>query len=364
MIITVLGGGNAAHGLAGDLALKGHTVRLWENPGFAAGIKYLQENGMVIKMTGIIEGEAHLSMVTTDAEAAVKGADIIYCMMPSFGQESAFEHIAPYVEPGQKILIMPGNFGSLSLYAKLKSRGIEKDVLLGEADTIPYAVRLEKDKSCNVWGIKGTVWVSAVPGKNTARLIEEITPGFPIGFTVHRDVFSVALANTNMIIHCPTMIMNAGRIESGERFRFYNDGMTESVCRVMEAMDAERLEVGKAWGYDLMTEFDDAQANYVLPRNDYKNLYEIFSTHPVYGNHGVDSPTAMSSRYLTEDVPFLLVPLYEMGKLAGVPTPTVESVIQMASVINEINYKDTGRGMKALGLGSLSMKEIEDYILG
>ena len=96
------------------------------------------------------------------------------------------------------------------------------------------------------------------------------------------SALAVALANTNMIIHCPTMIMNAGRIETGERFRFYNDGMSASVCSVMEKMDEERLAVGKAWGYNLVTEFEDALANYDLGFNPVPQPSRIFSPGTLY----------------------------------------------------------------------------------
>ena len=364
MKITVLGAGNGAHAIAGDMALRGHEVRLWENPGFAKNIENLLQNNNKFVLKGEVNGEAKLFIVTTDPEKAIRGADIIYCVMPSFGQESAFDYVAPFIEKGQRILIMPGNLGSLSLYIRLKKRGIADDVLLGESDTIPYATRLQPDKSSLVFGLKDSMWVSAIPACSTDDLIRGLAAGFPISFNKLPDVISVALANTNMILHCPTMIMNAGRIENGERFRFYNDGMTESVCCVMEAMDKERLAVGKAWGYDLVTEYEDAISNYNLDRTKYKDLHEIFANHPVYGNHGPDSPGSMKFRYLSEDVPFLLIPLSEMGRLVNVPTPTVDSVIRLAEVIGQADYRKSGRGIRAVGLGDYSFKEIKSLVQG
>jgi opine dehydrogenase len=37
---------------------------------------------------------------------------------------------------------------------------------------------------------------------------------FPVPLKPAPNVLSIGLSNTNMILHCPTMIMNAGRIES------------------------------------------------------------------------------------------------------------------------------------------------------
>ena len=181
----------------------------------------------------------------------------------------------------------------------MKARGLENQILIGESDTIPYAARLDKNKSCNIFGVKGSVWASAVPASATDRLLQKIEGILPVKLLPLPSALAVALANTNMIIHCPTMIMNAGRIETGERFRFYNDGMSASVCSVMEKMDEERLAVGKAWGYNLVTEFEDALANYDLDSTQYRNLHEIFSLHPVYSKMGADSPQSVTHRYLS-----------------------------------------------------------------
>jgi len=361
MKIAVLGAGNGARAMSGDLALRGHEVRLWEHPDFSKNIEDILKNNRRIVLRGEVEGIAALSAVTTDPREAVSDADIIYCVMPSFGQEAAFDFIAPFVEKKQTIVIMPGNLGSISLYMRLRKRGVEKDVLIGESDTIPYATRIQPDGSSLVFGLKECMWMSAMPGDRTQELIGRVSGACPIALNALPDVLSAALANTNMILHCPTMIMNAGRIENGERFRFYNDGMTESVCRVMEEMDGERLAVGRAWGYELVSEYEDAISNYGLNRDRYKSLREIFANHPVYGNHGPDSPTSMSFRYLTEDVPFLLQPLCEMGEMAGVRTPVISAIIKIAEVIGGTDYKKRGRGMGALGFDGLSPREVRAF---
>lgn len=364
MKVAVLGAGNAALAMAGDLTQRGHEVRLWENPALEKNIADLKARGNRLTLHGEVEGEVRIHLVTTDAAKAVRGAAFVYCLMPSYGHESAFDHAEPHLEAGQCVLLMPGNFGSLSLYARLRRRGMEGDVLVGECDTIPYATRIQPDGSSLVFGLKDFMYIAAIPATRTGELIERLRPAFPIAFRALDDVLTVGLANTNMILHCPTMLMNAGRVESGERFRFYNDGMTESVCRVMEAMDAERLAVGAAVGCKLIPEYEDALLNYNLERTEGNRLYDIFRDHPVYGNHGPDSPTTMTYRYLSEDVPYLLVPLSELGRATGVPQPTVDAVITLAEAANGSDYRRGGRKLESLGLGGLSGDEIRRAVRG
>ena len=61
---------------------------------------------------------------------------------------------------------------------KLIKRGIADKVLIGESDTIPYATRLQEDKSSLVFGVKESMWISAILGKRTSELIGEIKSVF------------------------------------------------------------------------------------------------------------------------------------------------------------------------------------------
>lgn len=364
MEVAIFGAGNGASALACDLSLRGHNVRLWENPAFSANIEYLLANGRMVTSTGAVSGKAQLSCVTTNAEEALDGAEVIFVIMPSFGQESAFNYMVPHIKAGQAVFIMPGNFGSIALYSKLKANGNAGGVLIGEADTIPYAARLLTDKTCNVFGVKGSMAMSAIPSSDINTLLERLQKVLPLRLTTLPSVMAVGLANTNMIIHCPTMIMNAGRIESGERFSFYTDGMTSSVCKVMEKMDEERLAVAAAFGYKLVTEFEDALSNYDLDGSRYSCLHDIFSTHPVYSKMGKDSPQSVTHRYLTEDVPYLLVPLAELGDIAGIPTPTVDSIIKLAGIVNDTDFMCSGRGIKSMGVEAPSVSSITKMLKG
>lgn len=362
MNITIFGAGNGAHALAGDLAARNFDVTLWENPNFSQNIEHLKRSHNAINVIGEINGTFKLKSVTTDAAEAVKDAEIIFVIMPSFGQEAAFDYMAPHIKEGQLIFIMPGNFGSLSLYARLKKLGVADKVIIGESDTIPYATRLTADKTSDIFGIKSTMSASAMPASKTSVMIKKLKHVLPLKLQALPSVIAVALTNTNMIIHCPTMIMNAGRIETGARFRFYNDGMSESVCHVMEKMDNERIEVAKTFGYDLLTEFESAMSIYSLDHSKYKTLHDIFSSHPVYSKMGADSPTSIGHRYLTEDVPYLLSPLSELGKTAGIPMPTVNAIIDLAGIVNMTDFRENCRGLQKLGLTGLSMAGIANFV--
>ena len=91
-------------------------------------------------------------------------------------------------------------------------------------------------------------------------------------------------------------------------------------------------------------------------------LYALLSTNPAYAQHGADAPKFLNHRYLTEDVPHLLVPVVSFGRLLGIQTPITDCIINLASVINCIDHLKKGRNLDMLGLSGMSIEEILDYI--
>jgi len=352
--ITVIGGGNGGQGLAGHLASKGFRVALFEHPEFGEKIAHLKET-RTITLTGAVSARGVLASVTTDPAEALEEAEILYFVAPTFAQKSMFEILSPHFQKKHHLFLMPGNFGSLVLRGMLEENKVQEMPMIAEGDTMPYACRIERPGVVNVWGIKSFMSAAALPASATAAFIQKVEKAFPILLKQAPGVLAIGLYNTNMILHCPTMIMNAGRIESEKGdFRFYADGMTESVCRVMESMDAERIAIGKALGVDLVSTMDDLKELYNLEGD---TLRESILNNAAYCGHGADAPSSAEHRYLTEDVPFLLVPVAEIGKALGVPTPTMDCIIHLAGVVNEEDYRKTGRSLKEIGCSG-SVEEI------
>jgi len=70
----------------------------------------------------------------------------------------------------------------------------------------------------------------------------------------------------------------------------------------------------------------------------------------------------LTSRFVTEDVPYGLVLISSIGKRFNVPTPTVDAIIHLASVLNGTDYRKEGMTLEKLGLGDMSKEEIEEYL--
>ncbi len=135
--ITVMSAGNGGQALAGDLALRGHSVTLYEHPAFAAVVDAIRDRGNIITMENRIVGDGKLANATTDAAEALHEAEIVYFTAPSFAQKAFFDLTLPYFRDGQILILSPGNYGTFGL--KNAFRKLGRDVLVGETDNLPYA---------------------------------------------------------------------------------------------------------------------------------------------------------------------------------------------------------------------------------
>ena len=63
-------------------------------------------------------------------------------------------------------------------------------------------------------------------------------------------------------------------------------------------------------------------------------------------------------RYVIEDVPTGLVPVSELGKKFGVKTPAIDTIINLADILFEADFRASGRNLAQLGLSQLSQEEI------
>jgi len=358
--VAVLGAGNGGCAFSGHLAMKGFEVGLYEDPKFKKNVEEIKERGGV-ELTGAIEGFGKFSNATTDIKDVIPGADVVMVVVPSFAQPVFVEAALPYLEDGQIVVFNPDNFMSLVFREMLKSKGLKRDIKIAGTVSLMYATRRIAPAKVNIWAVKNILPVAALPATDTGSVVSSLKEMFP-EFIPARNILEMSLGNPNMILHCPAAVLNAGRIEDTKGdFSFYWEGMTPSVCRVMEKMDEERMEVAEKLGFKLISALDCLRQFYRSQKAG-KDLHDWLTSSKVHGGHGPDAPKDLHYRYISEDVPNGLVPVSELGKLVNVPTPTIDSIITLSSIMNETNYPKEGRTIERMGLSGKSCQEILELI--
>ena len=171
------------------------------------------------------------------------------------------------------------------------------------------------------------------------------------------NVLRTSLENIGAMFHPCVLLFNAATIERNEVFWFYRD-MTAQVAEFIEKFDAERLAVGKSYGIDLLGVNEWIKFAYKDTVGE--TLCERMRNNPAY--HDIKSPSTIFTRQLTEDIPTGVLPIMELGHVAGVKTPLLESMIYICEALLGQDLHTNGRNLKNLGLAGKSKKEILDYI--
>jgi len=352
--IAVLGGGNAAHAMAADLALKGFEVNMCETPEFEEAISTTLERQAIDLIDAW--GEKHtakLNMVTTNFKEALKGVSYIMMDVPAIGTNSFFNSIVPYLEDGQTVIKWSANFSALSFASILKEKGVKKDITLAEAHTMPWGCRLVAPGTVQtmVWVIK--LLFATLPSKNIDRVINDVKNMYPV--VAGENVLATSLNNLNPVCHPVGTVMNAGWIDTiGKDFALNAFGNTLSISRGIKVVFEEISSLANAIGVTMLQ----------YPEEDFWRRSAIMSTYAraPFDKEGavakITGPSSVKSRYITEDVPYGLVPIAKLARKFNVTTPVIDAIIQLASVINQTNYMEEGMSLEELGIADLNQEEL------
>lgn len=369
-LVAVLGGGNGGHAVAANLSLAGFKVNFFELPQFSESFEKVLRT-KEIRIEGVsIDGTAKLNIATTDIQQAIKDVGVIFVITPAFGHKPMAEVCAPFVQDGQILVLMPGSGGSLEFVNIFRQKKVKREILVAESCTLPYGARLKGSGHVSVLIHAVILPTGVFPSKKTAEVISKLKQFYPT-ITPARDVLEAAINNPNPIVHPVATLLSATRIEHSKgEFYLYAEGMTPAVARTFESLNEERLAICKAMGYQLY-HYDNLQfKNYNLGETEEECRYRILNTSmdAAFGKDGIyagikmKGPENLKDRFVTEDVPYGMVLLSTLGDFLGVPTPTHDAVIQLASVINRTDYWKTGRGIKQLGLSHLDKKGLKKFL--
>lgn len=367
--IAVLGAGNSGCSLAGEMTLLGVDVSLAELPEFKSSLEAPMKKGG-IEVTGELKkGFAKIKKITLDIKSAIEGRDLIFITSSAFGHEPFTRACAPHLEKGQALIYI-SNYGSLRMARLLKSLGVDTDnVTTAETASFIYACdrvgkrgaffmeQYRDDAKVVIKREKDALPFAAFPATRTREILRKVNELLPsvVGAT---NVLETSINNVNHISHPAGVIMNAGWIEhTSGKFSFYLDGQTESIQKVNNVMDQEKMLVAESlglkkisnqeWHQIMYGKYVNAKTGNVHQEKYYKNVY--------------DAPPNLKHRYLTEDVIFGLVPMCHIAKVSNIPTPACNSIVTLSNIANGVDYWHEGITLDELGLEGKSPEQMTAY---
>lgn len=350
--VCVVGAGNGGLAMAAHLALKGLPVFLYSrNEEKVAPIR--KAGG--IYLHGAMEGFGRIELASTDLEECVQNADVIMVTTPACAHAQVATALAPFVD-GHIVVLNPGRTGgALEVHHIFQQMGARATV--AEAQTFIYASRAESPTSARIFEIKRVVPVAAFPAVKTHAVMRQLQRVYSQFVPAH-NVLETSFSNIGAVFHPTPLILNACKVDTGVCFDYYHEGVTPSVAELMERVDAERVAVAAALGLRVLTAREWLYEAYGARGG---NLYEAIQNNGAYT--GIKAPTTLDHRYIYEDVPTGLVPIASFGRVAGVPTPYTESLIQMACGLHGTDYRKVGRTVERLGLAGMRPGEIYEYVI-
>jgi opine dehydrogenase len=290
----------------------------------------------------------------------VPGADVVFVVGPAFSTGPFSGACAPYLSEGQIVLVCPGSCGGALVFKQEAGLDIRsEDILVAETSTLPYAVRLVEPSRIKVFlKLKGGFFLAALPAGTTQAALgvaREVCPGLEAA----RNVLQTSLQNANPVIHPAVTLLNAALIErTGGDFFFYEQGVSQGVGSLIQAVDQERILIGKRLGLEIVPD----------PELGCRQGYMTEATYDVGyreapGFKGIKAQDALDHRYLNEDVGYGLVFMADLGKQIGVPTPTMDALVTLASQVMNRDYRgEAKRTMASIGLAGLGAEALNELL--
>lgn len=349
MRVAVLGAGAIAYGNAALLCRDGHEVVLWSPSGKRTAIL---GSGAPLIATGAISGEFHPEVATSCANA-LERAEAVVVAVPAYGYRHVLEAAAPHLRRDQ-VVVFSSHMSLAAMYLAqlLHDRGVETPI--AALGTTVTTGRQPAPGTVTIGSVRARVDVAVVPESAAERGLASCRELFGDRFTLRSSLLAVALSNLNAQNHMALALCNLTRMEHGETWG-QNHNLTPAVTRLIEALDAERLAIARAFDLSVRTVHEHFHHSFDLTIGPLAEMAQALAAR----SGGANGPATLDTRYVTEDMPFGLVPTIRLAEMAGVPAPLHEAGLRLMSALYGRDFETENDILPKLG--ALSPETLRDF---
>lgn len=349
--ITVLGSGAGALASATEFSQAGMDVTVADFERFRTNIDAIAERGTIQLRTpwqGITETPAKGSL---DPAEAIRSTQVIVVSVPAFGHDTFAQLLVENLSGGEQVIFAGEGGGSMALVAAMRREGHRLDTAIAELNSLPYGARVRAPGLITASRKVGGTIVAGLPAGNEAvktacKIWKAVEPA--------ESVLETILLNFNAIDHVPPILANLGAIEGRPgKFLLWGEGASPAVANFIDAIDSELIEIRRVLGFENLKGYEEYLVEQGFAPKNFDNLYETLRSSAFADSTFATGPDALESRYITEDVPYALTLMASIGAEVGVETPTINSMIHLASVATGTDYVNTGRTLDTFGLAGL-----------
>lgn len=335
MRFAVIGAGHGGQAMAAFIASKGYETTLFNRT--SSVIEEIRKNNG-INLRGYVEKKVENILLTNDLKVACDNSDIIMVCIPANAHEDLACHIAPYIRANHIIVINPGRtLGAFYFNKNLKKYNCTCSPIIAETDTFILTSRKIRNGLSDIMSFKNEVFIAADTKENTDKVYKILIEAFPILKKADSYVYT-SMANIGCIFHPIPSIFNIGRIENKQRYLHYKEGITPSICNLLEKLDYERVMLAKNIGVTIPTAKQWLN-NVYGSKGD--SLFEVLQNTEAYNE--VLAPTKMSTRYIYEDISTGIVPMYYLAREIDSPNTILGMVIELSTEMFNYDFVENGR---------------------
>jgi opine dehydrogenase len=354
MRVAILGAGAGGASAAVELAGSGYDVRLWNrSPPVLAG--FAAAGG--IRHEGVLgDGFTPIGVITTDIAAATRDADVLLVCLPTLAHAALARTLIEANVVRTPTILNPGHTGgALEFSEEFRRHGVSPPPV-AEFSTLTYVARKRTPELVATTGRAKCVRAAAMPGgaealKAAVSLYDCVRPV--------ANVLVTSLSNVNMVLHPPGAVLGASWMEAKHGdFTFYVEGLTHGVARVMECLDAERRAVGRGFGFDLPSLFEEMQAIGTIEATVEARLGLAAAIGGGTANRSIKAPDGFAHRYYQEDLWYGLEPFLAMAAIAAVETPCARALMYLGELAAGPHAPAARRGVVEMGISGLNKSEL------
>lgn len=338
--VAVIGAGAAGLGLAAMAARAGASVRIANRS--AGALEAIRASGGISVSWADGQRETiSIDVGTTDIEEAVAGSQIVVVAVSSGAEEAALSAALPALSGVDLVAVVSGRCGSaLACRRRLLREDVARMPPIAEF-TLPFIASTTERGRVTVDGEK--VWVPVAYLESTtpaSHASEEFLARLLPGFWEAPSVMWTSLHAVPGLVLPTIMICNAARIDRGDEFTLYREGVSPRIGELLELADQERMAVARAVGMHAMSAREWFQRAYGL---EHQTLTALLAENPHYAARR--APATLQHRFLLEHVPAYVVALARLGDRVDVPTPLIDSIIALSSALVGRDLLRTGEAL-------------------
>ncbi|MGI9436781.1 MAG: NAD/NADP octopine/nopaline dehydrogenase family protein [Geminicoccaceae bacterium] len=352
--VGIAGAGSVAFGNAVFLEQAGHRVMLWSPSG-----KRTAEltGGAALVADGAIEGKFHPA-VAHDAEELAAWADVILLALPAYGHKYAMDALAPHLRDDHTVLISShASFGALYLSQLLSSHGASSS-----CGALPPIVAWGTTATTGrqdatrvmVNTIRAKIDIATIPESQSARGSSVSRLLFGDRFVERDGLLAIALSNLNPQNHMGIALGNMTRMERGEVWS-QGQNVTPKVGSLLEALDQERLAIAASLDLSVRTIFEHFHLSFHVPIGSISDMNQDMHQ----AGRGGTGPSSADSRYVTEDVPYGLLPTVLLGRKTGRTATLHQAGIDIFSAMYGVDFERENDLLAALDLQAIPLAQLK-----